>query len=141
MANPKTPTSIGETDLDTLLRSMEPVLHPVTHVFSTYLSTADTPTDPATLMQFVEKEGVTLIWPRDVAKRHGADWVFECRMITLNVHSDLDAVGFMARISVALANAGIGCNPVAGFYHDHLFVPVDRAEEAMACLRALSAES
>jgi hypothetical protein len=30
--------------------------------------------------------------------------------------------------------AFISVNPVSGFYHDHLFVPVDRAEEAMRLL-------
>lgn len=132
------PSSSGETNLATLLETMEPVLHPDIHVFSTYLSTEARPADPAIRMQFVENEGVTLIWPRDVAQQHGADWTFESRMITLNVHSALDAVGFMAAISTALAQAGIGCNPVAGYYHDHLFVPADRADDAMACLRSLS---
>ncbi|EKD51400.1 MAG: hypothetical protein ACD_62C00265G0006 [uncultured bacterium] len=59
-------------------------------------------------------------------------------MITLTVHSGLDAVGFLARISTALAEAGISLNAVSAFYHDHLFVPVDRAGEAMVALERLS---
>ncbi|MDX2193026.1 MAG: hypothetical protein NW201_06710 [Gemmatimonadales bacterium] len=35
--------------------------------------------------------------------------------------------------------AGIRCNVVAGTRHDHLFVPADRATDAMEVLRALQA--
>nr|WP_255536405.1 ACT domain-containing protein [Pacificimonas pallii] len=60
-------------------------------------------------------------------------------MITLNVHSSLAAVGFLARITTALAKAGIGVNPVSGFHHDHLFVPDGRERDAMAVLAQVSA--
>ena len=53
-------------------------------------------------------------------------------MITLNIHSSLEAVGFLAAITARLAAAGMGVNPVAGYFHDHLFVPAERAEDAMA---------
>ena len=59
-------------------------------------------------------------------------------MITLNIHSSLDAVGFMARIASALAEHGMGVNPVAGFYHDHIFVPLGREQDALTVLRELS---
>ena len=58
-------------------------------------------------------------------------------MITLNIHSALDAVGFIAAVTTELARHNIGVNPVSGFYHDHLFVPADRADEAMTALKAL----
>jgi hypothetical protein len=54
------------------------------------------------------------------------------------VHSSLEAIGFLATISTALARAGIPCNAVAAFHHDHLFIPVDRADDAFALLEALS---
>ena len=59
-------------------------------------------------------------------------------MITLTVHSALDAVGFLAAITARLAEAGISVNAVSAFHHDHLFVPVDRADEAMALLQNMS---
>jgi hypothetical protein len=61
-------------------------------------------------------------------------------MITLTVHSALEGVGFLAAITARLSASGIGSNPVSAFYHDHLFVPADRADDAMRVLRELSAE-
>ena len=62
-------------------------------------------------------------------------------MITLNVQSSLDAVGFMAVIATRLAKLGMGVNPVSGFLHDHLFVPGGRGEEAVEELERLAEES
>jgi len=59
-------------------------------------------------------------------------------MITLNIHSSLDAVGFMARIATELAKHDMGVNPVSGFYHDHLFVPDGREEDALRVLSAMA---
>ena len=55
-------------------------------------------------------------------------------MITLNVHSSLEAVGFIAHIATRLAEHDMGVNPVAGFYHDHLFVPDGREVDALKIL-------
>jgi hypothetical protein len=83
-------------------------------------------------MTFREREGVTLIVTRAEAEVAGLDAAFPCRMITLNIHSSLEAVGFLAALLPALAAEGAGVNPVSGFFHDHLFVPADRAEAAPA---------
>jgi hypothetical protein len=61
-------------------------------------------------------------------------------MVTLNVHSALEAVGFLARITARLAGLGMGVNPVSAFFHDHLFVPEARAAEALEALRAMARE-
>lgn len=126
----------GEMDLERLIASMEPVLQPEVYVFVTT-------TDPAVAalparMRFEEVEGVTLILEAGAADRAGLNGAFRSRMITLNVHSSLEAVGFMARIATRLADEGMGVNPVAGFFHDHLFVPEDRAEDAMTALRTMT---
>lgn len=62
-------------------------------------------------------------------------------MITLNVQSSLDAVGFLAVLTTRLAKYGMGVNPVSAFLHDHLFVPVGREEEAVRELGKLAEES
>jgi hypothetical protein len=61
-------------------------------------------------------------------------------MITLEVNSSLEAVGFLAAITGRLAEAGIPVNPVSGFHHDHLFMPEGRAEEAMAILGKMAVD-
>ncbi|WP_127902642.1 ACT domain-containing protein [Solirhodobacter olei] len=128
----------GETDLDRLLAGMEPILHPGTYAFAT-LGAGALPPTITPRMTFREAEGMTVILLRQDAEAAGIACGFPSRMITLNVHSALEAVGFLARITTALAAEGIGVNPVAAFYHDHLFVPEDRAEDALAILRRLAA--
>jgi hypothetical protein len=41
-------------------------------------------------------------------------------------------------VTRALADAGISCNVLAGFFHDHLLVPKDRADDALVVLRRLA---
>jgi hypothetical protein len=51
-----------------------------------------------------------------------------------------DAV-WVAALLPTLAAAGIGVNPVSAYFHDHLFVPADRADEALALLRGIAAKA
>jgi len=129
--------SSGEMNLDTLIASMQPQMHESVFVFATV------PPDFGwqslnPIMLFKEAEGLSLILNQGVSDAAGIEYEFPCRMITLNIHSSLDAVGFLARITTQLASLDMGVNPVSGFYHDHLFVPVDRADEAMRALVAMS---
>jgi hypothetical protein len=126
----------GETDIARLLAGMTPVLDPATYVFASV--TGEVPAGTRPIMSFAEDEGTTLILREDAAASLGIAATFPCRRITLMIHSALEAVGFMAAITSALARAGVGVNPVAGYYHDHLFVPRERADEVMGILRNLS---
>ena len=125
----------GETDLDTLIAAMSASLVESEYVFATCTAVPD---GVSARMQFAEAEGITLILLRQEAEAAGLDYEFPCRMITLDIHSALDAVGFLARITAALALHDMGVNPVSGFYHDHLFVPADRAGDAMQILADLA---
>lgn len=87
------------------------------------------------LMEFRESEGVTLVVESAAARRADLQVAWLGRRITLTVHSDLGAVGFLAAISGALARAGIASNAVAALHHDHLFVGPDDAERALEVLR------
>ena len=98
----------------------------------------DAPLPVASLMTFQEEEGTTVIVERGAAETAGFDWTFPCRRIVLEVHSALDAIGFLAAITARLAAAGISVNPVSAFHHDHLFVPADRAEAALAILQDMA---
>jgi len=86
---------------------------------------------------FRETEGLTLYVDLAAAEAAGLPIAFRAAWITMNVNSALDAVGFTAALASALAQAAIACNVVAGARHDHLFVPWEKAEEAMAALRRL----
>jgi len=131
----------GETNLKKLLGAMSPELTPGIVVFATLPPGTPMPAGLNPLMTFREREGITLILHEDEAGAAGLPVIFPSRMITLNVHSSLDAVGFLAAITGRLAAAGMGVNPVAGYFHDHLFVPADRATDAMAILAAIVAEN
>ena len=94
----------------------------------------------AAIGTFREDEGVTAIIPAALAEelqQGGADMA----RITLTVHSDLEGVGLTAAVSNALAEAGIACNVVAAFHHDHLFVPWERREAALGILEDLSKDA
>ena len=128
----------GEMNLATLLRTLTAKLQPDTYVFAT-LETIPTGMTPR--MIFVEDEGITLICTRAEAQVAGIAYSFPCRMITLEVHSALEAVGFIAHIAARLAAAGMGVNPVAGYFHDHLFIPEGREDDALAVIDAIAKEA
>jgi uncharacterized protein len=135
----------GERDLRTLLSSLTTTLHPDTFVFITMpdevTSIGALPPSLDARMAFQESEGLTIVTTRASANSHGLLYSFPSRMITLNVHSSLEAVGFIARVASQLAEKGIGANPVSGFFHDHLFVAEGREEEAVAALKTLAEEA
>lgn len=130
----------AERDLQVLLRGMKPELRPGIFVFCTIPANESIPAAVSPLLTFREQEGTTLVIPREEAEAAGLRYAFASRLITLTVHSALDAVGFLAAITARLAEAGISVNAVSAFHHDHLFVPVDRVDDAMAVLQELSSE-
>jgi len=85
-----------------------------------------------------EVEGLTAVVRRERADALGVSYDYLAAWITLRVHSALDAVGLTAAVSAALAGAGISCNVIAGYHHDHLLVPVDQAADALEALSGLA---
>lgn len=136
-----TGTIPGETDLTTLLASLELHLDPETFAFLTLPLSQSLPPSLHVQMSFREAEGLTVITTEASATLHRLDYVFPCRMITLDIHSSLAAVGFMAVIATKLKDLQISVNPVSGYYHDHLFVPVGRETEALETLRDMTVEA
>lgn len=126
----------GERDLHLLLRRMEPELRSGEFVFS---STYAVPPGAEVFAWIREDEGVTLILDRLEADRLGLTYGFVAAQITLRVHSALEAVGLTSAVSTALGEAGISCNVIAGYFHDHLFVPVADGRRAVQVLRELAA--
>ena len=127
-------------DLEQLLAQMQPGLNPGRYAF---VAVSDGVTlDPHRLIASLrESEGLSVILREQDALDLGLPVAFVAAWITLTVHSDLAAVGLTAAFARALADAGIGCNVVAGVRHDHLFVPHAQAQQAMEVLRALARDS
>jgi hypothetical protein len=115
------------SELSAMLAQMAPVLDERAWFF--VVVEGDPPADAFALIR--EDEGVTAI----VAGERGG---MPFARITLTVHSALEGVGLTAAVSGALAEQGIACNVVAGFHHDHLFVPWERREEALGVLRKVA---
>lgn len=130
----------GETSLATLLRSMSPQLNAGEYVFCT-LADGKLPAGVEIIGSFREQEGLTVILERSHAELAGLSFDYVAAWITLNVHSALEAVGLTAAFATALGKAGISCNVIAGFYHDHLFVGQTDAERALHVLRELAANA
>lgn len=110
-------------------------------MFCTVPTSAVSQLNIAPIARFVEDEGVSLILLKSEAEANGLTYNFPSRMITLTVHSSLDAVGFLAAITQKLAARGIGVNPVSAYFHDHLFVPSARVQEAMEVLESFSKDA
>ncbi|XVJ66061.1 MAG: ACT domain-containing protein [Lacibacter sp.] len=130
----------GETNLPTLLSSMQPTLNPGDYVFCTVNANMPLQAIDA-VMVFQEQEGNTLILKKEIADQHHIDYSFTASWITLKIHSSLEAVGLTAAFSKVLADYNISCNLVAGYYHDHIFVSKNDTEKAMNILTDLAERS
>lgn len=130
----------GESNLQILLKNMMPMLKEDPYVFLT-AENFTLQEQQESVMVFKESEGQTLIMKESAAKnlqkQHQGTWA----LITLNVHSNLNAIGFLAAITEKLAKAGISVNAVSAFYHDHLFVPWEKKENAMSLLSDFTEKS
>lgn len=131
-----TPMIVGETDLQRLLAGLAPELAVHPRAIRSRPAGEAAPADA--IMLFREQEGVTVVIEvDDAAVNHARDeplWA----QITLRIHSSLEAVGMLAAIASALAARDIPCNAVSAYYHDHLFVPWARRDEAIDALREFS---
>lgn len=130
-------SAVGETDLQRLLAGLAPELASRPRAIRSQAADASVPA--ATIMLFREDEGVTTVVEVDESPDGSCDeplWA----QITLRIHSSLEAVGMMAAIANALAARDIPCNAVSAYYHDHLFVPWSRRDDAIAALQALTGD-
>lgn len=129
---------VAEKDLAKLLADlrvhhMEGVWQFVTYKQGVGSKLRSLPRATDSIMLMKEREGMTFIVPAKEDTPVDNRWAW----LELTVYSDLQAVGFLAKVADALASAEIPCNAVAAFHHDHLFVPESRAVEAIAAIEAL----
>ncbi|MHB8089430.1 MAG: ACT domain-containing protein [Anaerolineaceae bacterium] len=124
------------TDLDQLIKRMQPVLNPGVFAFVS-VNGAEALKSVTVIASIWESEGYSAVIEERDALSLGLKIMFRAGWITLNVNSDLQAVGLTAAFAGALGKAGISCNVVAGAWHDHIFVPIERASAAMDVLKNL----
>jgi uncharacterized protein len=125
---------MAQGNLAILLQTMDPVLHPDPYGYGVWDGGVLLIEPFATVS---EAEGLTVVAPLAEVRAAGMrsdPWA----RISLTVHSDLAAVGLTAAFATALGAEGISCNVIAGYHHDHLFVPWDRRADALAALRRLA---
>jgi uncharacterized protein len=125
----------GLLDLSELLRGLQPEIRPGNFV----MVSTNSQTGLQALASVEEEEGTSLVLEQHKADAFRLEYSSVFAWITLTVHSSLDAVGLTAAVANTLASAGIPCNVLAGFFHDHLLVPSERVDDAMAALARLSA--
>ncbi|GAB2726638.1 ACT domain-containing protein [Streptomyces bullii] len=129
----------GERDLRKLLSGMRPELNPGRYVFTTV--EGGVPSGLSPVVTVAEQEGLTVVVRQEEADAAGMAYDYVAGWVTLRVHSALAAIGLTAAVARELADAGLSCNVVAGFHHDHLFVPYERATLAVALLEDLARRS
>ncbi len=129
-------------DRRAVIAAMAPALRPGLFIFC---STADrsrvVPCLSVAVAMIAEDEGPSFVLPIADARGLGFDCALPMRQITLTVHSALDGVGLTAAVAGILADQAIPCNMIAGFHHDHLFVPEALAGRAMEALTALQQDA
>ncbi|MBB6171574.1 hypothetical protein HNR23_001634 [Nocardiopsis mwathae] len=130
--------STAEHDLTRLLTGMRPELRPGRYVF-THADRVPEGVQP--VVTVAEDEALTIVCRQAEADAAGLAYDYQAAWITLRVHSALEAVGLTAAVSAVLADADLSCNVVAGFHHDHLFVPHTDGPRAVELLRSLAARA
>ncbi|MDV7103617.1 ACT domain-containing protein [Vibrio sp. TH_r3] len=123
------------TDLDILLKSMSPELIDGNYVFCTVNGPLSDYLAMEPIATFREQEGLTLVVKEEVATAGQLEFDAVFSLITLSVHSSLEAVGLTAAFANKLSSYGISANVIAGYYHDHIFVQKDKTEQAMSALK------
>jgi len=130
---------VGIKDLGVLLKSMNPKISGKNYVFCTIGEREFESMNLNSLLVFREKEGVTVVIKEDEAKKNNLDFSDKWDLITLNVHSDLNAVGLLAAVSGELAKHKISINVVSAYYHDHIFVHANKSKRALGVLKKIGA--
>ncbi|NOE26202.1 ACT domain-containing protein [Ruegeria sp. HKCCD6157] len=123
------------TDTDAMIAGMHPDLQPGEFAFVVWPE--DKPWPQGTRASCAEAEGLSLVVPIAAAPQDAV----AMRCITLQVHSSLEGVGLTAAVSSALARAGIPANMVAGYHHDHVYVPSGCSQDALRILQDLQRSS
>jgi hypothetical protein len=122
-------------DLNILIQTMKPRLNEGIFVYVFCNQPQDFKT---AIFTFCEREGMTYVISEEEANSLRINYTSTWAWITLDVHSDLNAVGFTAFFSKVLCEVGVSCNIIAAYHHDQIFVPFEKRHIAMDALLAAS---
>ena len=86
------------------------------------------------ICSFKESEGYSIIISKEEAIKNNLPFYFVSAWITLEIDSTLDSIGLTSAFSKKLTKAGISCNVIAAYHHDHIFVPYLDKHKAMEIL-------
>ena len=125
----------GIVELEELLKMMSPEVQDGEYIFCTFAGDNLDYKHLNPLAVFKESEGLTLIISVEAAIQAKIAFEGTFKQITLTVHSSLDAVGLTAAVANKLASYGISANIIAAYYHDHIFVQTEKAEQALLALK------
>ncbi|MGL6128129.1 hypothetical protein SAMN05421786_102374 [Chryseobacterium ureilyticum] len=126
----------GEVNLKNILKNLNPLLNEGKYVYCTVDNINEIPFFKI-LFLFKETESITVVLKKEDAEAMNLSFSYVASWITLEVHSSLSAVGLTAKFSQALSDAGISCNVVAAYFHDHIFVDEKDAAKAIEILNGL----
>lgn len=126
-----------ESDLSNLLAKLSPERVPGSFVFAS-VGFSESLQGIEPLASVVESEGLSVVLRREDADRLGLHYSFVAAWITLHVYSALETVGLTGAVAATLTKAGISCNMIAGYHHDHVLVPENRLVDALTELKELS---
>jgi hypothetical protein len=128
-------------NLQQLLKSIEPKLKQGEYVYCSVNEKTFEKLVISPLLMFNEDEGITLVIEKSQADSHSLEYEETWELVTLSVHSSLDAIGFIAAITQHLADYGLSTNVISAFYHDHLLVPFGTGKRVVELLRELQKAS
>ena len=127
----------GIKNLSKILESINPVLNPKRYVICSVNGELADYAHLKPIVSCVEKEGLTLFLEKQQADANNIEYQQTYQQITLTVHSSLEAVGLTAAFSNKLAEHNLSANVVAGYFHDHIFIQTEFAEQALMALKSL----
>ncbi len=126
------------TDLNELLATIAPHLNEGEFVFCSLEGEYGDYLHLNPITAFRETEGLSLVIPKQSAIDNDINAESTYRMITLTVHSSLEAVGLTAAVATKLKEYNISANVIAAYHHDHILVQTDKAEMAMNALAEIT---
>jgi len=127
----------AELNINYVLKNLSPQLNEGVFVFCS-VENAKNINEEYIMASIIETKGKTIVLKREVADSLKLSYSVTMNWITLNVNSSLELVGLGAIISQKFAYNRITYNLIAGYYHDHIFVPIKDTERALNLLHELS---